>query len=485
MQLGHRVAIFGQDDFQARNNLTLNLGLTWEYTSPWVEKDNRQSNIDLKTGQLLLAGQGGNSRALFNAYYGGFEPRLGVAWTPTDKWVVRGAFGIVQYMEGTGKNLRLTQNPPFNFEGRKVFDATTGAGSASVGFADIIPNVNGGPGTLFRIFAPDLRPQLTKQWNVFVERKLTSALSGQIGYVGSRASHMVVPFDFNQPEADPGPVETWRPLDQRRPLYPLNPNIGTTSGTNSIGIGAYDALQTSLRQRPTEGLEFLASYTYSKALSDNVGYYGVGWGQTAGQGYYYLDSTNPRKDYGRSPYDMSHNFSLATVYDVPYGRSRGGSATGVKNAVLGGWTLNSIFQAHSGLALTVWDGAGQSLQATRSLERPNRICNGAISGAGVNDAWIDINCFRSAPKGQFGNSGVGILSGPRYWNLDLGLGKNFYVIDDRRYLTFKVEAFNVLNHPNFALQAGSANISDPTTFGRIQNTFSAPRIVELVLKFTY
>ena len=67
MQLGHRVAIFGQDDFQVRNNLTLNLGLTWEYTSPWVEKDNRQSNIDLKTGRLLLAGQGGNSRALFNA----------------------------------------------------------------------------------------------------------------------------------------------------------------------------------------------------------------------------------------------------------------------------------------------------------------------------------------------------------------------------------------------------------------------------------
>src|SRR5207249_5055187 len=320
------------------------------------------------TGQLLLAGQGGNSRALFNAYYGGFEPRLGVAWTPTDKWVVRGAFGIVQYMEGTGKNLRLTQNPPFNFEGRRVFDATTGAGSASVGFADIIPNVNGGAGTLFRIFAPDLRPQLTKQWNVFVERKLTDSLSGQVGYVGSRASHMVVPFDFNQPVADPGPVETWRPLDQRRPLFALNPSIGTTSGTNSIGIGAYDALQASMRQRPTEGLEFLASYTYSKALSDNVGYYGVGWSQTAGQGYYYLDSSNPQKDYGPSPYDMRHNFSLATIYELPFGQVHSGNTSSPKNVALNGWTVNSIFQAHSGLPITVYDGAGQSLQATRSLE---------------------------------------------------------------------------------------------------------------------
>src|SRR5207245_7344824 len=179
--LGHRIGIFAQDDFKVRNDLTLNLGLTWEFISPWVEKDNRQSNINLKTGQLMLAGQNGNSRALFDPFYGGFEPRVGFAWTPSDSWVLRGGFGIVQYMEGTGKNLRLTQNPPFNFEGRKVFDASTGAGNAASGFADIIPQVNGGPGTLYRIFAPDLRPQLTKQWNVFVERKVSDSVSAQLG----------------------------------------------------------------------------------------------------------------------------------------------------------------------------------------------------------------------------------------------------------------------------------------------------------------
>jgi len=484
--LQNRIGLFAQDDFKVRNDLTLNLGITWEFTSPWVEKDNRQSNIDLRTGKLLLAGQNGNSRALYDPFYGGFEPRVGFAWTPSDKWVLRGGFGIVQYMEGTGKNLRLTQNPPFNFEGQRTFDATTGPGSAGIGFADIIPNVNGGPGTLFRIFPTNLRPQLTKQWNVFVERKLTDSLSGQIGYVGSRASHMVVPFDFNQPLPGSGPVSTWAPLDERRPLHALNPAVGTTSGTNSIGIGAYDALQASLRQRPTEGLEFLASYTYGKALSDNVGYYGVGWSQTAGQGYYYLDSTNPRKDYGPSPYDIHHSFSLGANYELPFGKGRkmGKDWSGAKNALLGGWNVNSIFQAHTGLAVTVWDGAGQSLRATRSLERPNRVCNGQIAGAGVNDAWFDVKCFQHAPAGQFGDSGVGILRGPKYWNWDLGLSKDFY-FDDKRYLTFRIEAFNVLNHPNFAIQAGSANMADPTTFGKIQNTFSAPRIVELVARFTY
>ena len=207
--------------------------------------------------------------------------------------------------------------------------------------------------------------------------------------------------------------------------------------------------------------------------------------QTAGQGYYYLDSSNPQKDYGPSPYDMRHNFSLATIYELPFGQVHSGNTSSPKNVALNGWTVNSIFQAHSGLPITVYDGAGQSLQATRSLERPNRVCDGAISGAGVDDPWIDINCFQHAPKGQFGNSGVGILRGPGYWNLDLGISKNFYVIDDRKYVTFRIEAFNVVNHPNFAIQAGSADMSSPTTFGRIQNTFSAPRIVELVLKFTY
>ena len=152
-QLQDRIGIFAQDDFRVRNNLTLNIGLSWEYTSPLVEKDDRQINIDLTTGQILQAGKNGASRALYDAYYGGFEPRVGFAWTPSEKWVVRGAFGIVQYMEGTGKNLRLPANPPYFTEGQRSFDATTGAGTAAIGFADVV-QVGGGPSTLYR----DLRP---------------------------------------------------------------------------------------------------------------------------------------------------------------------------------------------------------------------------------------------------------------------------------------------------------------------------------------
>jgi hypothetical protein len=265
----------------------------------------------------------------------------------------------------------------------------------------------------------------------------------------------------------------------------LNTDLDTaTSGTNSIGVGKYDALQASIRQRYSDGLEFMASYTLGKALSDNIGYYGVGWGQTAVQGFYYMDTSDPLRDYGPSPYDVRHMVSLAANYELPVGKGKKHSLSGPADVALGGWRVNTIFQAHTGLALTVTDSAGQSLQATRSNERPDRTCTGNTNASGPDDVWIDISCFSHAAVGQFGNSGVGILHGPGYWNVDLGLSKDIY-FGESKYATFKLEAFNVFNHPNFALQQGATDIGDPNNFGRILNTFSAPRIVELALKFTY
>ena len=104
--LQNRISFFAQDDFRIRENLTLNLGLRWAYTSPLVEKDNRQSNFDLVTGEQIFARDGSiEERALYSPYYNGWEPRLGAAWSLTDRLVVRGAYGITQFMEGTGANL--------------------------------------------------------------------------------------------------------------------------------------------------------------------------------------------------------------------------------------------------------------------------------------------------------------------------------------------------------------------------------------------
>src|SRR5207302_2070208 len=237
-QLQHRVGIFAQDDFKATERLTLNVGLRWAYTSPLVEKDNRQSNFDLTTGQEIFAKDGSiEDRALYKPYYKGFEPRLGAAWKFADKWVARGGYGISQYMEGTGANLRLPLNPPFFFESAVNYDATTGPGTLTTGFAELKPLDK--PSGQVRAWDPNLRPQFTQQWNVFAEYLLTASTSANIGYVGNKATHLVTPVEGNQPLPGVGDPSTWAPLQNRRPLFATAPLITNISTTASRGRSDY------------------------------------------------------------------------------------------------------------------------------------------------------------------------------------------------------------------------------------------------------
>ena len=174
------------------NALTLNLGMRWAYTQPLTEKNNLQSNFSLVDGSQTLAQDGSiESRALYNPYYKGFEPRLGLAFRPSDRWVLRGGYGISQYMEGTGANLRLPLNPPFFFESNVSYDQTTGAGTITTGFEGLVPQnqIAGQP----RAWDPNLRPQFTQQWNAFVEYLVRPSVTANVGYVGNHATHLVTP----------------------------------------------------------------------------------------------------------------------------------------------------------------------------------------------------------------------------------------------------------------------------------------------------
>ncbi|MPZ18015.1 MAG: hypothetical protein GEV06_08895 [Luteitalea sp.] len=477
--LHHRAAIFAQDDFKIRPDLTLNLGLRWANTSPLVEKDDRQANFDLATGQHLLAGQDGNSRALYEPFYGGWEPRVGFAWTPTDRSVVRGAYGISQYMEGTGANLRLPLNPPFFFESDVQYDTTTGGGSIATGFEGLEPLDT--PSGQVRAFDPDLRAQFTQQWNIFAEYLLTPNMSVNIGYVGHDADHLVTPVEGNQPLPGQGDPSTWAPLDERRPLSAVAPDITNISTTGARGRSKYNALQTSVRQRLNNGLEFLASYTWSKTMTNNLGYYGSPG--VANEGAYWYNAYDPEANYGPAFFDATHNFVYSANYELPFGRGRtlGGEWSRLTDTILGGWIVSGIVQVRSGFPITVVDSGGQSLQAVRGTERPNRIGSGEVNNPTI-DEWIDISAFEHAPGGTFGDSGVGILRAPGYWNLDFVLAKRFPVTQ-QRYGEFKVEAYNLLNHPSFG--PPNRNINDAATFGTITSTVSDSRTVELVFKFYF
>ncbi|MGE0882100.1 MAG: carboxypeptidase regulatory-like domain-containing protein [Blastocatellales bacterium] len=474
----NRIGVFFQDDYKVRSNFTLNLGMRWEYTSPVIEVNDRQSNFDIRTGRQLFAGKDGNSRALYNPFYKGFEPRIGFAWTPEyfkNKLVVRAGYGITQYMEGTGANLRLPLNPPFFAEADVSFDQTSGAGSVTKGFTDVI--VRNQVAGIIRIWNPDLRPQFTQQWNLTLEYQLNNSSSFSAAYVGNKATHLVTPADFNQALPDPGPVSTWRPLQQRRPLYATQPLVTAIGGTDSYGNSNYNGLQMSYRQRYAKGLEFLASYTYSKTLTDNIGYYGSGGG-VAGLVFYQGNYYNRAADYGRAFFDARNVFSWAGTYELPIGKGRsfGGDLHPVANAILGGWKVNSILSLRSGFPLTI-RANDNSQQAPRGGGRPNVVAGTdpynsdglkrALSPLAADGGYFNRDAFTLPAAGTFGNSGIGVVTATGYANMDFGIGKQFY-ITERYHLDFRADFYNLTNHPNFA--PPNVNWSDTANFGKITGT---------------
>jgi hypothetical protein len=427
----NRISLYVQDDIKVTPNLTVNAGLRWAYTSPLVEKNDRQANFNLLTGAQILAKDGSiEDRALYEPYYNGWEPRIGAAYKFGDKWVFRGGYGISQFMEGTGSNLRLPMNPPFFFESDVTYDATTGAGSAASGFLGLVPGTT--PSGQVRTWNPEIRPQFTHQWNVFGEYLLTRSTSVNVGYVGHNANQLIVAYEANQPLPGAGDPATWAPLQTRRPWYATNPLITNSSTTGSLGYSDYHSLQLSVRQRTLAGLDFLAGYTLANAKSNSLGFYGSGG--VAAQGAYWQNSYDPDDGYGPSFFDARHNFTVAANYELPIGQGRkwGSDWGAVTNALLGGWVVSGIFQTRSGFPVTVIDGRGSSLQAVRGNERPNCVGDWKPSNQSI-DNWIDINAFQRAAPGTWGNCPVGWARAPGYTNIDFTLGKRFYVGSERYF----------------------------------------------------
>jgi hypothetical protein len=180
---------------------------------------------------------------------------------------------------------------------------------------------------------------------------------------------------------------------------------------------------------------------------------------------------------------VRHNLIVSGIVELPFGKERrfGGSWPGAIDAILGGWGLGGIFQTRSGLPVTVIDGRARSLQGERGSERPNCVGEWQPTDQSLS-RWLDINAFATAPLGTFGNCPVGVARAPGFTNLDAMLSKRF-TLGGPRYAEFRIEAFNVLNHPSFGPPA--RDISVPNTFGTITSTISSPRTIELGFKLYF
>ncbi len=503
---GHRSwrsSLFLQDDYKVRRDFTLNLGLRWEYAQPIYEVADRQVNIDTYTGKLLYAGEDGNSRALYNGYKKQFQPRIGLAWTPgvfNQKVVMRAGYAFTSFMEGTGANLRLPLNPPFFLESNVTYDTRT-PGDITTGFSDVStsgtldgPRTGSAPFYQGRAWDQDLKPQFTQQYNFTLEFLLSNTWAVTTAYVGQKGTHLVVPHEANQPLAGTGPFSSWAPLNDRRPLRWSLPNVGNIALTEASATMSYNALQLSTRKRLSGGIEILGSYTFSKTLMDNLGYYGCGGVNS--DGAYWQNAYDRHANKGPACFDAAHNMSFGGLYNLPFGKGQpwGSNMNRAADLILGGWNINYFVSAHSGFPVTITarDNTGQAVRGNvramyyRPMELKSEQSVDYFFGTGqifCADGVNDGSCaYGQGANGSFGSAGVGTERAPSFFNMDLSVGKKFKVTE-RHYFDFRAEFFNALNHVSWGPPGRGINV--PATFGQITGQIGNPRNIQFGLKYYF
>lgn len=514
VQTSNIFSFFGQDTWRFSDHLTLTLGLRYEAHTPWVEQNNQQSNFNPETGQVLIAGQGAG-RALYQGYYGGrnLQPRLGFAWTPrrfNGHTVIRGAYTISDYLEGTGTNLRLPLNPPFNggaaaggeFQVQylnQALPSSTASGGiiAPPPTGTSCPNLTCFNGQILRLWDQHVQPAIDDQWNLTVQHQLNSTTTLQAGYVGQWAYHLMVPFFYGQPVAQPASSCATPPCTLPSPFFAkgqgpqLLSEISTVSGTQSNGTMKYNALQAVLHKSQGQGLEYQVAYTYAKCMSNNTGYYGTWSGARASStaSPYWQNIYDPAVEWAPCYYDEKHNLTTYAVYDLPFGKGKrfGSDVGGAVNQMIGGWTVSPILTLHSGFPLALYNnGTDQTGTSSRGL-RPD--CNGKNTVFGRRDAtvaqgggflWFDPSNYTNAA--YFGTCAPQLdgLRGPGYYNWDASLQKNFQMTERFR-LQFRTDFLNLFNRVNLAVP--NTTVQSSTT-GVIQASQPA-RNIQFALKLYY
>jgi hypothetical protein len=495
------LAGYGQDEWRVTPRLTVNYGMRWELSTPFVEIRDRmnawapgqQSTVFSNAPKgLLFPGDPDVPRGIAPKYWKGWMPRVGVAWDPTGagKTSVRAAYGIFYdtFTNGVGGPLQAPLSalpwtqarqvpPPINFtnpwNGQNPFVANT------------FPQ----PTTVLTVES-GVRPPYAQDWNFSVQQSLGRQYLLDFRYIGTKGTRLPRMLEGNP--AIYGPGATAGNADQRR-IYagcqgPQGPcdfaSVGLISdSTNST----YHAAQVALSRRFDHGLGFLASYTLSKSL-DYISSFNVAGSAprlVAGENDLAQDPFNLRAEHGPSLFDARHLFVFSGSYEIPIPHS----TAGVARVVLGGWQFNAIANFASGTPFTVYDSANVALQGSAPeitgfySSRPN-VVSDPNEGPHTPDQWVSRQSFQrldpATQAGQFGNSGRNLVRGPGIANVDLSLLKRF-ALTENLGLQFRAECFNVANHANFGLPDN--DVASPN-FGRVLEAAS-PRLFQFGLKLIF
>jgi hypothetical protein len=455
---------FGQDEFKVRSNLTLNLGLRYEYYSVTKEVKDRILVIDI----LGCKGFCPPGTPMYSPDRNNFAPRVGLAWGPEvfkGKTVIRTGFGIYY-----GAN----QNDDFS----DPHEST--AARYSLSSADV-PNLSY-PLTPFlsQFQSEGLSPKgidrnrrdlYYENWDFMIQQQLPHNFIGQVGYVGSEGHRLFGGRTQNVLD----------PVTKQRPL----PDFGSFGVKFNDSNSSFHSLQASLQRSFTNGWLWQTQYMWSHAITDGS----VGAGESVS-----VENVSCRAcDRSSSPYDVRHTITMNSVYQLPFGPGKKYfQAGGAQGRLMGGWELSGILTASSGrpVNITVTRSASDMPDGNRSNQRPNLVPGVSIYPANqtINN-WFNPAAFAVPAKGTWGNLGRFVGRGPGYYELDTALRKSI-AITERYRVSFRAEAFNLFNHPIYGNPA--ANISSRSSFGRITTILNngavgtgTPRRVQLMLRVDF
>ena len=466
----HVPSLFVQDDWKVTPRLTLNLGLRYDYFSPIVEANNRQSNFDYATGTLIAAGTNGASDALVTADKANFSPRIGFAWTPTASatTVVRGAYGFFYSGQEirTAAPLQLAYNLPFFYEPLFI-NGDTPAFTVSQGFPSLDPSQAVDPGVTS--VDAHLHTPYYQSWNLAVQHSLPAAISLEVAYAGSKGTHLQGVTDPNQVRTPgPGDVQPRRPYSE----------FGGFTAIRNIANSNYHSLQVKAEKHASHGLYLLSSFTYSKAINDLPE---ICCAAPFAQNSYDLAAERAVADF-----NQKLRWVLSFDYEIPFGGTHGALSSRVADAFLGGWHIGGIYTLASGFPFSPYQNNDPSNTGTQGIPRPDQVRNGNLPSSQRTPArWFDIDAFSVLPEDafRFGNAARNSLIGPGQNAFDWELRKEFRVTESQR-IEFRTEFFNAFNHPNFA-QPDNFIDDGPGSAGVITSLAIPQRQVQFGLKYKF
>ncbi len=517
---------FAQDDYRIRRSLTLNIGLRYERLGQFGDSMGRNASFDIGkadpnpppsgsvAGYIVASNFPGvlppgvlRANNTFGNYGDGqntIAPRIGFAWRflpRTSRMVLRGGYGTY-YSRPTGQ--AFYQNilgAPFS-----VFRLNAGAANANATFQAPFPQPFPTPESFpsFPAYSPTstttvysvatgFRPAMIQQYSLNVQAELHEGWLLEIGYVGTRRTHLVRQRSLNQAlsASANSPIRgvttnSVANIPLRVPILGVPPD--SLVEMESKGSSWYNGLEASLTKRLGHGLQFLASYTFSKTLdTDGADINSTSSGNALTLG----DQNSPRQRWGRASFDCTHRIVLSETWKLPT------PSAGLQRVLLGGWDLAGVLTIQSGSALTISDtnannvfGISEDRAQLSGTCSKNQLVNGGSLESKLG-GYFNSTCFTNPPiigadgvGTAFGNSATGIVDGPGQANLDLAVSKTVMVNwpIEKSSFQFRAEFYNALNHPQFANP--DSNFTSPT-FGVISSTSVNARVGQLALRFAF